>query len=243
MGIFKRKRKIDMSNIPAHIGFIMDGNGRWAKRRGLPRSMGHREGVFAMRRVCEACRDFGVKTVTVYALSTENLNRSEKEVKFIFDLVVEFVNSELKNAISNDLKINVIGNLDHPRLPLEVKNACVKAMEETKECKTYVLNIAFMYGGRDEIVRAVNGIIKDGKTEITEEEFSNYIYTAGQADPDLIVRASGEQRISNFLLWQIAYSEFYFPKTYWPDFNKKTVEECILAYQSRKRRFGKVLEN
>ena len=242
MGIFSKKRKVDMSNIPSHIGFIMDGNGRWAKRRGLPRSMGHREGAFAMRRVLESCRDFGVKTVTVYALSTENLKRSDAEINYIFDLIIEFVNSELKNAISNDLKINIIGDIDHPRVTKSVRDVCVKAMNETKDCKTYVLNIAFLYGGRDEIVRAVNTIIAEGKKDITEETFASYLYTAGQKDPDLIVRASGEQRMSNFLLWQLAYSEFYFPKTMWPDFNKHTVEECILAYQSRKRKFGNVTE-
>lgn len=242
MGILKKKNKIDMNNIPSHIAFIMDGNGRWAKRRGLPRSMGHREGAFALKRVCEACRDLNVKTVTVYALSTENLNRSEKEVNFIFDQAMEFINSELKEAIASDLKINIIGNLNHERLPKDVRESCLKAMEETKDCKTYVLNIAFLYGGRDEIVNAVNKIINDKKESVSEEEFENYLYTAGQSDPDLIVRASGEQRISNFLLWQLAYSEFYFSKTLWPDFNRKTVEECILAYQSRKRNFGVVEE-
>ena len=242
MGIFKKKRKIDVSNIPSHIGFIMDGNGRWAKKRGLPRSMGHREGAFALKRVCEACRDFGVKTITVYALSTENLKRSEKEVNYIFDQAMEFVNSELESAKANDLKINIIGDLGHEKFPQNAKASCLKAMEETKDCKTYVLNIAFIYGGRDEIVRAVNHIIRDKKESVTEEEFANYLYTAGQQDPDLIVRASGEQRVSNFLLWQLAYSEFYFPETLWPDFNKKTVEECIIAYQSRKRNFGDVKE-
>ena len=242
MKLFKKKKKIDMNNIPSHIAFIMDGNGRWAKKRGLPRSMGHREGAFALKRVCEACREYNVKTITVYALSTENLNRSDKEVNFIFEQAMEFVNSELKESIANDLKINIIGNLDHERLPKDVREACIRAMEETKDCKSYVLNIAFLYGGRDEIIHAVNKIIKEKRESITEEEFENYLYTAGQCDPDLIVRASGEQRISNFLLWQLAYSEFYFSSTLWPDFNKKTVEESILAYQSRKRNFGVVEE-
>ena len=240
MGIFKKKRKIDMSKVPSHIGFIMDGNGRWAKRRGMPRSVGHREGAFALKRVCEACRDFGVKTITVYALSTENLNRSEKEVNYIFEQAMEFVNSELDSAKANDLKINIIGDLDHKQIPEKVRQSCMHAMEETKNCKSYVLNIAFVYGGRAEIVRAVNTILKENKDSVTEDEFASYLYTAGQNDPDLIVRASGEQRVSNFLLWQLAYSEFYFTSTHWPDFNRKTVEECILAYQTRKRRFGKV---
>lgn len=240
MSLFKKVEKIDQDNIPEHIGFIMDGNGRWAKKRGLARSVGHREGSIAMRRVCEACRDFGVKTITMYALSTENLMRDKKEVDYIFSLAVEFIEKELENAIKNDLKINIIGNLNHERITDEVYKCFTNAMEKTKNCKTYVLNIAFIYGGRDEIVSAVNRILADGKKQITEAEFGNYLYTAGQKDPDLIVRSSGEQRVSNFLLWQHAYSEFYFPKTLWPDFNKNTVRECILEYQKRTRKFGKV---
>ena len=240
MSLFKKVEKIDQDNIPEHIGFIMDGNGRWAKKRGLARSVGHREGSIAMRRVCEACRDFGVKTVTVYALSTENLMRDKKEVDYIFSLAVEFIEKELENAIKNDLKINIIGNLNHERITGKVYECFTNAMEKTKNCKTYVLNIAFIYGGRDEIVSAVNRILADGKKKITEAEFENYLYTAGQKDPDLIVRSSGEQRVSNFLLWQHAYSEFYFPKTLWPDFDKNTVRECILEYQKRTRKFGKV---
>ncbi len=242
MSLFRKKQKIDPNNIPEHIAFIMDGNGRWAKKRGLPRSLGHREGGNALRRVCDACKEFDVKTVTVYALSTENLNRSEKEVNYIFDLIAEFLPQELPNALNNDLKINIIGNLNHPKVPQVVKDACKTCVEETMNCKSYVLNIALLYGGRDEIVEATNKIIKSGVKQVTEEEFEKYLYTAGQKDPDLIVRASGEQRISNFLLWQHAYSELCFTKTCWPDFSRRTVEECILEYQKRTRRFGNVTE-
>lgn len=242
MGLFKKKEKIIPQNVPKHIGFIMDGNGRWAKKRGLPRSAGHREGSVAMRRVCEACRDFGVKTVTVYALSTENLQRSESEVNYIMNLAVEFIEKELSNAIKNDLKINIIGDIEHKRIDEKTRECFKTAMEKTRNCKTYVLNIAFVYGGRDEIVRGINKLLAEKRNSITEVEFANYLYTAGQTDPDLIVRSSGEQRVSNFLLWQHAYSEFYFPKTLWPDFNKQTVKECILEYQKRTRKFGKVEE-
>ena len=144
MSLFKKVEKIDQDNIPEHIGFIMDGNGRWAKKRGLARSVGHREGSIAMRRVCEACRDFGVKTITMYALSTENLMRDKKEVDYIFSLAVEFIEKELENAIKNDLKINIIGNLNHKRITDEVYKCFTNAMEKTKNCKTYVLNIAFI---------------------------------------------------------------------------------------------------
>ena len=242
MGLFSKKKKaqIDESNLPNHIGFIMDGNGRWAKKRGLPRSLGHREGANALKRVCEACRKLNIKTVSVYALSTENLQRDEDEVNAIFKLIAEFFGTELENAIKNEVKITIIGNVNHPRVPADVKELLLEAEEKTKDFTKYYLNIAFIYGGRDEIVRACNKIIAEKKTEITEEEFSKYLYTAGQPDPDLIVRSSGEQRISNFLIWQMAYSEFYFEKTHWPDFNEEIVKKCIIEYQTRNRRFGKV---
>lgn len=242
MKLFRKMEDINPQNVPQHIGFIMDGNGRWAKKRGLPRSAGHREGSIAMRRVCEACREFGVKTVTVYALSTENLQRSESEVNYIMGLAVEFIEKELQNALKYDLKINIIGDINHNRIDEKTRSCFLNAMETTKNCKTYVLNIAFVYGGRDEIIRGINKLLAEGKTSITEEDFGNYLYTAGQNDPDLIVRSSGEQRVSNFLLWQHAYSEFYFPATLWPDFDKETVKECILEYQKRVRKFGKVEE-
>ena len=242
MKICKSNEVINPENVPTHIGFIMDGNGRWAKKRGLPRSAGHREGSIALERVCSACRDFGVKIITVYALSTENLQRSEKEVNYIMGLAVEFLEKELANAIKNDLKINVLGDIYNSRVDEKTRNCFINAMEKTKDCKTYILNIAFVYGGRDEIVRAVNKIIESGIKSVTESEFEKFLYTAGQPDPDLIVRASGEQRVSNFLMWQHAYSEFLFEETLWPDFDKNIVKECILKYQKRVRKFGKVEE-
>lgn len=236
----KNDVEIDVNNIPRHIGFIMDGNGRWAKKRGLPRTAGHREGAFALRRVCAACRDFGVKAITVYALSTENLKREKKEVDYIFKLIEEFITKELKNAEKNGVRINFVGNINHERIPASCKTIAVNAMEETKNNTNFILNIALVYGGRDEIVRAVNKAIKSGLTDVTESDFSALLDTANVPDPDLIVRASGEQRVSNFLLWQMAYSEFYFPKEYWPEFDKDMVKKCILEYQTRTRKFGNV---
>lgn len=241
---FKRKPKLelDMTNIPKHIGFIMDGNGRWAKKRGLPRVLGHRAGVSAMERVIDACLKFGVKSISLYAFSTENFKRDKAEVDYIFSLVKEFIDKKTEHALEHDIKINVMGDLSDIRIPKAIEESLVIAQEKTKDCKTMTINLCFSYGGRSEIIRAVNNIINSGKTHVSEEEFKDYLYTAGQADPDLIVRASGERRISNFLLYQLAYSEFYFPTTYWPDFDENVVKECIIEYQSRNRRFGDVKE-
>lgn len=237
----KEKPEIDVTNIPAHIGFIMDGNGRWATRRGLPRTAGHKAGTDALIRVLEACRDFGVKSVSVYAFSTENFNRSKEECDYIFNLIKKFAEDKLDEFLKYDTCLNICGDLEYStKLDDATKNALIAVAEKTKKCKSHILNLCFSYGGRHEITQAVNKLIKNGKTEITEEDISSMLYTSGQVDPDLIVRASGEHRLSNFLLWQSAYSEFYFPTEMWPEFNKKTVEKCILEYQKRERRFGNV---
>lgn len=238
--LFKKKNaiKIDPNNIPVHIGFIMDGNGRWAKEKGLPRSLGHRAGVDALSRVLEYCYNVGVKYMSVYALSTENFKRPKTEVDYILNLVEEFINKKLQNALEKDIRICVMGDLDFKELPSNVKKSLLNAVDKTKNCKKFVLNLGFCYGGRHEIVSAVNKILKDDIKVVDEKTISDYLYTAHMPDPDLIVRASGEQRISNFMLWQIAYSEMYFPKEYWPQFNDKIVEKCIIEYQKRNRRFG-----
>lgn len=237
----KNIQEVDSNNIPVHIGFIMDGNGRWATKRGLPRTAGHRAGVDSLTRVAEACRDFGVKILTIYAFSTENFKRSEKECKFIFDLVTKFAREKAEELKKNNTRLVVCGDLNYSdKIPEETKEALAYAVNETKDCTDCTMNLCISYGGRHEIVQAVNSLIKAGKTEVTEEDIENALYTSGQPNPDLIVRASGEQRLSNFLPWQSAYAELYFPKTHWPDFNKETVRECILEYQRRDRRFGKV---
>ena len=236
-----KKIEIDPSNIPRHIGFIMDGNGRWATRRGLPRTAGHSAGVDALTRVVEACREYGVEAVSLYAFSTENFNRSDSECSFIFNLIKKFVKKKLPDLIKNDVRLIVSGDLSYsPKLDEETKVALLEAVEQTKTCRKHVLNLCFCYGGRHEIVEAVNKLLSEGKTKISEEDIQKNLYTASIPDPDLIVRASGEQRLSNFLMWQSAYSELLFVDDFWPDFNKQTVEYCISEYQKRNRRFGKV---
>lgn len=233
--------EIDPNNVPKHIGFIMDGNGRWAVKRGLPRTAGHRAGVDALTRVVEGCRDLGITTVSVYAFSTENYKRDEKECKFIFDLITKFAKEKADELKKNNTKLVICGDLNFsPKLNKETKDALLYAAEKTKDCTGYTLNLCFSYGGHHEIVEAVNTLIKSGKTELTEIDIENELYTKGQPRLDLIVRASGEQRLSNFLLWQSAYAELYFTDVHWPDFNKNVVKECVLEYQKRNRRFGNV---
>ena len=244
-GFFKKKKGIvpqmDTNNIPRHIGFIMDGNGRWATRRGLPRTAGHRAGVDALTRVLEACNNFGVEVVSVYAFSTENYKRKDEECKFIFKLIKDFIEEKTQELIKNDTRLIVAGDLEYSdKLDNETKSALLKAVEETKNCKTHTLVLCFSYGGRHEIVQAVNSLIKEGKTEVCESDIECKLYTTGVVDPDLIVRASGEQRISNYLMWQSAYAELMFVEDFWPDFNSETVKKCIMEYQRRNRRFGNV---
>lgn len=239
-----RKNKtieIDKTNIPKHIGFIMDGNGRWATRRGLPRTAGHKAGCDAIQKVLNACKKYGVKIVSVYAFSTENFNRSKEECQFIFDLIKDFALNRIEEFKKENIKLNIAGDLEYSdKLDKETKDALLKVAKETENNTEYILNLCFSYGGRHEIVSAINNLIKKGKTTVTEADIAGELYTAGQIDPDLIVRASGEHRLSNFLMWQSAYSELYFPTEMWPEFNEKTVEKCILEYQKRERRFGNV---
>lgn len=233
-----RKKKTEISgDIPRHIAFIADGNGRWANERGLPRFEGHKVGKEAIKKVLDRCFERGVEIVSLYCFSTENFKRPAKEVEYIFDLF-RSMKSLSDSLIKRDAKFRLMGDIS--MLPEDIQKQMIMITEETKHCESHILNFGFAYGGRHEIVSAVNNIIKDKLEKVDEKTFENYLYTAGLSDPDLIVRASGEQRLSNFMLYQAAYSEFYFPKTYWPDFNAKTVDECILAYQKRKRRYGKV---
>jgi len=237
----KTKPEIDKNNIPTHIGFIMDGNGRWATKRGLPRTAGHRAGVDALTRVSEACRDLGVKVVSVYAFSTENYQRSDSECKFIFDLTEKFAREKVDDLIKNNTKLIISGDLEYSeKLDDKTKKSLLEAAEKTKHCSDCVLNMCFSYGGHHEIVQAVNKLIRDGVKEINEKDIEENLYSAGIPAPDLIVRASGEQRLSNFLLWQSAYAELLFVNEFWPDFNADIVRDCIVEYQKRNRRFGKV---
>lgn len=233
---------IDMNKIPKHIAIIMDGNGRWAKERMLPRAMGHRAGVEAIREIVKECSNLSVKYLTLYAFSTENWVRPAEEVGALMKLLVDYLKGEFRELHSNNVIINSIGNIS--KLPEECQNELRESYNLTKNNTGLTLNLALNYGGRDDIINAVKTLIKDVKAEnlktkeITEELFSQYLYTKGIPDPDIIIRPSGEQRLSNFLLWQCAYSEFWYSNINWPDFKREHLHRAILDFQNRDRRFG-----
>ena len=237
----------DKNRIPAHVAIIMDGNGRWAKRRGLPRLAGHNAGMMAMKEIVKASSVLGVKYLTVYAFSTENWKRSGEEVGGIFRLLVKYVDSELSELHENNVKVRVLG--DYSVIPKAAVERLEKSLKTTEHNDGLQFNIALNYGSRAEIVRAVNRIrddmkqgILDDNAEITEELIGRYLYTGEEngniPDPDLIIRTSGEERLSNFMLWQSAYSEFAFTDVLWPDFTPEEYEKIIEDYQKRDRRFG-----
>lgn len=229
-----------LTKIPRHVAIIMDGNGRWAQARGLPRLAGHRAGTENIRRVLEGCVEYGVKILTIYAFSTENWQRPEDEVRGLMRILEEVIQKEVKELNEKGVCIRHLGRLDglSPRLQRQIQ----KAVELTRENSRLILNVAFNYGGRAEILDAVRGLIRDGISpeDIDEELFSRYLYTAGLPDPDLIIRTAGEMRLSNFLLWQGAYAEYYSTPTYWPDFDKEELHRALLAYSQRERKFGRV---
>lgn len=230
------------TNVPEHVAIIMDGNGRWAKKRGLPRIAGHKEGMNVVKEIVKAANKHHVKILTLYAFSTENWKRPKSEVDFLMQLPKDFLHTFLPELIEENVKIKTIG--DFNRLPLHTKTAINHAKEKTKNNDGLLLNFALNYGSRQEIICAMQEMIKDiGTSEISldqldEDTFSKYLYTNGLSDPDLLIRTSGEQRLSNFLLWQLAYSEFWFTETLWPDFNENVFKEALLDYEQRKRRYG-----
>ncbi|EKQ53959.1 MULTISPECIES: isoprenyl transferase [unclassified Clostridium] len=250
LNIFKSKKQhnedfeLDMNNIPNHIAIIMDGNGRWAKEQNLPRSVGHKAGMETIRIILKEATRLGVKNLTLYAFSTENWARPKDEVGAIMKLLVTYLNKELKECHENGVKMNVLGDIS--RLPKECQESLKKAIETTKNNTKINLNFALNYGGRDEIIRAIKLISSDVKNNKIKEEdideamVGKYLYTKGIPDPDLIIRPSGEQRLSNFLLWQCAYSEFWYSNINWPNFKEKDLKRAIADYQNRDRRFGKV---
>ena len=224
--------------VPAHVAIIMDGNGRWAKQRGLPRVAGHRAGTDNLRRVIEACVEFGIRILTIYAFSTENWRRPADEVNGLMNIFEDVIDRELADLHRNGVQLRHIGKLDRLRPAFAEK---VKAAIETTKCNDrLILNVAFNYGGRGEIVEAVRSIVAEGlpPESITEEAINARLYTAGQPDPDLIIRTSGEVRVSNFLIWQGAYSEYYITPVYWPDFDKEQLRLALEEYARRSRRFG-----
>ncbi|MBU5482775.1 isoprenyl transferase [Clostridium sp. MSJ-11] len=235
---------IDMNNIPKHIGIIMDGNGRWAKEKKLPRSMGHKAGVETIREIVKECNRIGVKYLTLYAFSTENWKRPTEEVNALMKLLVEYLSKEIDELHRNNVIVNSIGDINKlPQICIDKLNG---AYNKTKNNDGLILNLALNYGGRDEILRGMKLLYKDvqrGKIKIEnidENIFSRYLYTNGIPDPDLIIRPSGEQRLSNFLIWQCAYSEFWYSNIKWPDFKIKHLHKAIYDYQNRDRRFGGV---
>src|SRR5690625_5068168 len=240
-------RNILNEPVPNHVAIIMDGNGRWAQERGLDRSEGHKEGVEAIRRVALSANDLGIKVLTLYAFSTENWKRPVKEIQYLMALPGQFLSRFVPELNENNVKVMVTGF--EKRVPDFTKNSIYRAVEETKNNTGMILNFAFNYGGRAEIVQAVQDIAQDvaddkvKPNEIDEEMISSHLLTAQLdelQDVDFLIRSSGEKRLSNFLLWQNAYSEFYFTSEYWPDFNEELFERAILEYQNRNRRFGGV---
>jgi undecaprenyl diphosphate synthase len=228
--------------IPTHIGIIMDGNGRWAMARGLPRMAGHRAGTENLRRIIEACIEFGIKYLTIYAFSTENWGRPSGEVQGLMRIFENVIDSELQELHDQGVKLRHIGRLD--RLRPSFRKKVLEAIEYTKDNDRLILNIAFNYGGRDEIVCAIQSMIRDGAKaeEVTDELVNKYLFTAGVPDPDMIIRTSGELRGSNFLIWQGAYSEWYFPSTYWPDFDRQELLKALEEFNQRERRYGLTTE-
>ncbi len=233
-----KKSTASRSRVPTHVAIIMDGNGRWALARGLPRLVGHRAGTENLRRIITACVEFGVKYLTIYAFSTENWGRPREEVEGLMNILEDVIDRELAELNKEGVQLRHIGRLE--RLDPKLQEKVMDAIELTKHNDRLVLNVAFNYGGRDEIVNAIQKMIKDGvkAEEVNSDLVSHYLFTAGVPDPDLIIRTSGELRVSNFLIWQGAYSEWYVTSVYWPDFNKEEFRKALDTFAKRDRRYG-----
>jgi len=240
--LFNKKKELDKNNIPKHIAIIMDGNGRWAEKRGLSRSMGHREGSRTLKKIVEECYRLGVRYLTVYAFSTENWSRPKEEVDELMKLLLEYLRNAEKELAGKNVRIRVIG--EKKRLPEEIVNEIKRVEKNTEHIEGLDFIIALNYGGRQEIVEAVARLVEDAKaglvSSIDEDALSKRLYTEGIPDPDLLIRTSGEMRLSNFLIWQSSYTEFYFCDVLWPDFSAANLRDAIISYQGRQRRFGGV---
>lgn len=230
--------QLNQDNLPEHIAIIMDGNGRWAKAKNRPRLFGHNAGMKTLKKIVRASSDAGIKIITMYAFSTENWKRSPEEVDGLMNIAVEYFHKEVGELHQNNVKINVIGDLNG--LGTKVREAAMKAIDTTAANTGLVLNIALNYGGRDEILHAVKELMTAGISPetVTEQHISDHLYTRAQPDPDLLIRTGGESRLSNFMLWQMAYAEFMFTDIYWPDFEVDVYYEMIKNYQNRNRRYG-----
>jgi undecaprenyl diphosphate synthase len=240
------KNTINLNNLPKHLAIIMDGNGRWAKKQGLLRAIGHENGTKSVRLTVETCARLGIENLTLYAFSTENWNRPKLEVDTLMKLLISSLKKELKTLQDNNIRLNTIGNLD--RLPSSAKKELLEVIEKTKTNTRMVLTLALNYGAREEVINAVKTISDKVKNNIIsidtidESIINEHLYTQNLPDVDLLIRTSGEHRISNFLLWQIAYAELYFTEVLWPDFKEDHLYEAIISYQKRERRFGKTSE-
>lgn len=235
-------QKYKLKKIPKHIAFIIDGNGRWAVKRGLDRSLGHKAGMETLKKILNKAFDVGIDVISVYIFSTENWNRPQKEVDYLIELFREFFKTDYYNEFKDNVKLSIMG--DYTKFPKDIVDEIEANLEKSKTLDTAkTLNIGMNYGGQDEIIRAVNNIVKDNIKDVTKEVFNSYLYTANLPQLDFIIRTSGEQRLSNFMLWQSAYSEFYFPKIYWPDFSEKYLIKSLKEYEKRSRRFGSIKEN
>lgn len=234
------KKPLDLSriNVPQHVAIIMDGNGRWARQRGLPRVAGHRAGAENLRRIINACVEFGIKILTIYAFSTENWDRPEREIRGLMKIFTRVLDQELSELHEQGVCLHHLGDLNGIEPALQRK--VLDAIELTKDNDRLILNVAFNYGGRAEILHAVQEMLADSVSpdNLSEELFSSYLFTSGLPDPDLVIRTSGELRISNFLIWQAAYAEYYATPAYWPDFGREELFQALLAYSQRERRFG-----
>ncbi|MCW5912473.1 MAG: isoprenyl transferase [Cyclobacteriaceae bacterium] len=239
------KENIDFNNLPLHVAVIMDGNGRWAKRKGAARIFGHRNAIQAVKDVTEGCGELGIKYLTLYAFSTENWGRPKEEVDGLMELLVNTLKKEINTLHENQVKLQTIGDVSH--LPVDCQNNLAEAIASTQHNSGLTLQLALNYSGRWEIVKAAKKLAEKAKAgvlkpeEIDEPYFAAHLETSGIPDPELLIRTSGELRVSNFLLWQIAYTEIFITPTLWPDFRKEDLYEAICAYQKRERRFGKVL--
>ena len=237
-------KQIDLNNLPKHVAIILDGNGRWAKKRFFPRFKGHQEGMKRVVEIVEKSSDLGIKYLSVYAFSTENWKRPESEVSSLMDLLVYYVEIQLAKLKKNNVKVVALGDLSI--IPPKSKAAIIKACEDTKDNTGMVLNIAINYGGRDDIIHGVKNAIEEvinnkiDIADLNEDSFKKYLYTSSQPDIDLLIRSGGEKRVSNFMLYQMAYAELYFTDCLWPDFKELELYEAVLEYQNRNRRFGEV---
>jgi undecaprenyl diphosphate synthase len=236
-------RQLSGARLPAHVAIIMDGNGRWAAQRHLPRVEGHRAGIDAVRETVETAARLGIRVLTLYAFSVENWKRPASEVSTLMLLLKRYLRSELNTLLRNDIRFRVIGRVDE--LARDIRDELGQAVERTSGSHGMLFNIALNYGGRAEIVDAARRAMESGlrPEELDERRFSQFLYTAGQPDPDLLIRTSGEMRVSNYLLWQIAYAEIYVTETLWPDFRRRHLLEAVLAYQKRERRYGGIVSS